>query len=211
MMWSGDISSLPFGWALCDGRWSNPEDNTDRATTSSGTRTFKTPDLRGRFIAGYDPEYDGANNAYDNPGNYSTGGTSTGDMDGLASVTLTTAQIPAHTHTMNSAGNHGHTITVTSGGTHDHELTISRRYNQIPDNVNGPGLFFTSGPDVDVDDIDYVTSYTRGNIGDDGSHTHTASASTASAHTHTITSSGGSGGSHENRPPFYVLAFIIKL
>jgi hypothetical protein len=36
MMWSGDVTKLPPGWALCDG--------------NNGT-----PDLKGRFIVGYDP------------------------------------------------------------------------------------------------------------------------------------------------------------
>jgi hypothetical protein len=36
VMWSGDISKIPDGWALCDG-------------------TLSTPDLRGRFIIGTNP------------------------------------------------------------------------------------------------------------------------------------------------------------
>jgi hypothetical protein len=36
VMWSGDVTKIPTGWALCDG-------------------TNGTPDLRGRFVLGYNP------------------------------------------------------------------------------------------------------------------------------------------------------------
>ena len=59
VMWSG--STIPDGWALCDG-------------------TKGTPDLRDRFIIG-------------------AGGTySAGKNGGKSSVTLTTKQMPSHTH-----------------------------------------------------------------------------------------------------------------
>ena len=45
-----------------------------------------------------------------------------------------------------------------------------------------------------------------------------ASAKNASAHTHTISGTGsvtinstGSGATHENRPPYYALAYIMKI
>jgi microcystin-dependent protein len=37
MMWHGEVKDIPKGWALCDG-------------------TRSTPDLKGRFIVGYDPQ-----------------------------------------------------------------------------------------------------------------------------------------------------------
>lgn len=210
VMWSGNISSLPFGWALCDGRWYNPNNNTDRGTTSTPSRNIKTPDLRGKFIAGYDPEYSEPNNEYDNPGNFSTGGTTAGDTGGADTVTLTTAQIPSHSHTTAGAGGHSHTVTIQNAGTHDHSTRISRKYSRNPDDVNGPGLVYTTGPDEGVDMVDYETSYNRANIEEDGNHSHTASANSVANHTHTINPTGG-GKTHENRPAYYVLAFIMKL
>ena len=50
-MWSGTI--VPPGWCLCDG-----------SLTPNG---YNTPDLRGRFIVGYDPD----SSDYDEPGNLS--------------------------------------------------------------------------------------------------------------------------------------------
>ena len=42
--YSGDVSGIPVGWALCDG-------------------TNETPDLRGRFIFGFNPNDKGPTNA----------------------------------------------------------------------------------------------------------------------------------------------------
>jgi microcystin-dependent protein len=76
IMWSGSSASIPSNWKVCDG--------------SNGT-----PDLRGRFIVGY--------NSAD--ADYS----SVGNTGGLKSVTLTTAQIPSHTHTGTTSTNGSHT------------------------------------------------------------------------------------------------------
>ncbi len=70
VMWSGDPSAVPEGWALCDG-------------------TNGTPDLSGRFVVGYDasdPDYDGT----DPIGAPETGG--------LATVALDLLEMPAHDH-----------------------------------------------------------------------------------------------------------------
>lgn len=90
LMWSGGAGSIPANWKLCDG-------------------TNGTPNLKSRFIVGYDPddpEYDAV-----------------GKTGGVKNRTLTGANIPQHTHTFagttESAGEHSHTIKAgngTSGG-----------------------------------------------------------------------------------------------
>lgn len=63
-MWSGALVDIPSGWALCDG-------------------TNGTPDLSGKFIAGYDagdPDFD------------------MDDTGGEKEHTLTIPEMPAHTH-----------------------------------------------------------------------------------------------------------------
>jgi hypothetical protein len=77
IMWSGSLSAIPTGWALCDG--------------SNGT-----PDLRERFIVGA--------GLSDNLSVVGTGAYANGATGGLNSVTLTIAQMPAHTHTFNGSG-----------------------------------------------------------------------------------------------------------
>ena len=69
IMWSGPLSDLPDNWKLCDG-------------TLYGT--VQTPDLKGRFIAGYSGS-----------GEYSSFGAAPGGGD---HITLTTDNLPTHTH-----------------------------------------------------------------------------------------------------------------
>lgn len=74
VMWSGSIGSIPAGWALCNG--------------NNGT-----PDLRDRFVVGAGSTY-----AVDATGG-STTTIATGSITGSTqSTTLTTNQIPSHSH-----------------------------------------------------------------------------------------------------------------
>lgn len=108
----------PLGWLLCDGS------AIDRITYSAlfsiigttwgpgdGTTTFNIPDLRDRFALG-------------------AGTAALGTTGGANSITLTTSELPAHSHTITDPG-HDHTTfaasstnttgtdpgAVTSGGT----------------------------------------------------------------------------------------------
>ena len=65
VMWSGSASAVPDGWKLCDG--------------ANGT-----PNLKGRFVVGYDPS-DTDYNAVDKKG-------------GAKKVALTVDEMPSHTH-----------------------------------------------------------------------------------------------------------------
>ncbi len=84
IMWSGAVQSLPTGWKLCNGETHN---------------SITTPDLRNRFIVG-------SNNTTGTPTStisgsaVSTGGSSNHDHFGSTEAhTLTSAQMPQHTHT----------------------------------------------------------------------------------------------------------------
>lgn len=86
VMWSGSISSIPKGWALCDG--------------ANGT-----PDLRDRFIVGV---------RQDDAGVAKTNITGSLTQSG-GSTTITEANLPSHTHgagtlAMNNTGAHTHNI-----------------------------------------------------------------------------------------------------
>ena len=117
-----------------------------------------TPNLMDRFIVGAGSTY------------------SVGTTGGSATVTLTTAQMPSHTHT-------GSTNTT---GAHTHSIEPSWVYHY------GSGAYSYPG------DSEY--------------HTSPASTKSAGDHSHTLTiNAAGSGNAHENRPPYYALAYIMKL
>ena len=82
LMWSGNPAQLPKGWVLCD--------------SQNGT-----PDLRSRFIVGYDPRH--ADNK--------TMGKTGGEDQARA---LTTAEMPSHNH--GQAGNHSHSLWASGHG-----------------------------------------------------------------------------------------------
>lgn len=126
-----------------------------------------TPNLTDRFVVGAGGSY------------------GVGNTGGSASVTLTTSQIPSHTHTFSDSG------TTNTTGEHSHT---------IKGNIYvGNGSYTGEAPST------YGAAYyTNGNsTRDAGNHSHTFSVSGT-------TSSTGSGSSHENRPPYYALAYIMK-
>lgn len=145
--------------------------------------TNGSPDLRDRFVVG-------AGNTY-----------AVGDIGGDASVVLTAPQLPDHTHTapasLAPAGSHSHTVTINSGGDHAHP--VSARRGGGPIGAGGAPTTSTTGG----------ATATAGA----GSHSHTTSISPANLHLHTAsaTLTATADDAHENRPPYYAIAFIIHL
>ena len=119
IMWSG--TSIPDGWALCDG-------------------TNGTPDLKGRFIVGYDP----SDTDYNNPGNRSTGGVSQGDRNTAKKThTLTESQMPKHSHSFAIAEfRSDQTESGTSGGGYE----VGSGYTTINTSEEGSGTAFDIRP-----------------------------------------------------------------
>ncbi len=153
--------------------------------------TGGTPDLRDRFVVGAGGAY--AVNA--------TGGANT--------VTLSTGEIPSHTHTFsaNTGGqsvNHTHTYSGSTGGAgaHNHTWPIYSETNSVGGNPAGTG------------NVSQTTTGTTSTVGD---HAHSFSGTTSgfsADHFHGVsgtTAATGSSGAHENRPPYYALAYIMKI
>lgn len=187
ILWSGSIVSIPAGWALCDG-------------------TLGTPNLRDRFVVGAGTTY------------------AVGANGGAATVTLTLAQIPSHTHGVGTlatdtepAHSHGHTFAVAGA-------SLSGYFDIATTNTSGTDFIRNATGIVSEGSSGSTTNkLSNSNPSDDmirltidASHGHslTGGISSAGSHTHSIsgsTGSIGSGSSHENRPPYYALAYIMKI
>ena len=144
-----------------------------------------TPDLRDRFVIG-------AGSAY-SPGN--TGGSS--------SVTLSTSQLPSHTHSLSASGTTG------GGGSHRHYGFANATGGQQRTGSNlSANNFAAKGTGAG-------NIYETYNITTAGNDASAGKTSEASSHTHSFSLSGntgsaGSGSSIENRPPYYALCYIMK-
>jgi len=82
---------------------------------------------------------------------------------GSATVTLTTSQIPSHTHSITTNGSHTHTATNASAGSHSHTVTGSNT-------STGPHTHTWSGSSASAGSHTHTVS---GTTGSSGSHTHT--------------------------------------
>jgi microcystin-dependent protein len=193
-LWSG--STTPTGWALCNG--------------SNGT-----PDLRDRFVVGAGSSY------------------SVGDTGGNDNVSLSEANLPSHDHsssglytnsdgghshswsdTSSSAGSHGHTGSTNPTGSHGHTLTDKYYvYGGSPGPGEGDAFSYTTTSRTTSSNGLHSHSL---DISGNGTHSHYVSGNTdyESSHSHSISGSTGNAGSniaHENRPPYYALAYIMKI
>lgn len=152
VMWSGSTSTIPAGWALCNG--------------SSGT-----PDLRNRFIVGAGSSY--------SPGN--TGGESSN----------------SHTHTVDPPN-----TTTSSDGSHTHSFDTPSTVGTFATGGGGSTqqgcISYNAGACYTYVTVNPASSTT----GSDGSHSHTLNIGAFTS---------GSPSDTENRPPYYALAYIMKL
>lgn len=115
-----------------------------------------------------------------------------GKTGGTERVTLSSREMPSHGHSgsTNINGNHQHWI---EGSGADGLDWRKRRYS----GTTTVDLYWGGGRNSDQDKKEWRGGVNTNTTGD---HTHTV----------TIKSTGG-GQAHENRPPYYVLAYIIKI
>lgn len=160
--------------------------------------TSGTPNLMDRFVVGAGSTY-----AVDATG-------------GAATVTLDATQIPAHSHTADgnltaaSAGAHTHTGTTSTASLTGTATYISETWAAFGSTT---GVFSKSGGFVQAGTPDSPDSSASGRLSIDASHDHTFTTASNGAHTHDITgstSSVGGGLAHENLPPYYALAYIMR-
>jgi microcystin-dependent protein len=153
--------------------------------------TNNTPDLRGRFIVGSGTRDKKILNQSGTVVNSGTLSFNIGDTAGVDEIFLSTSQLPSHTHTATVANGGAHVHEIYFGGWNSGGIGDVRPHLSVDDNGCCSTIGIDSGgiPDWKVD---------HGPA--DGSHSHTV----------TIGSAGGSA-AVENKPPYYVLTFIMKL
>lgn len=147
-----------------------------------------TPDLRDRFLVGAGSTY------------------TVGATGGSAAVALAEADLPAHSHTFSGttggqSNNHTHTGVTDVQGSHTHSLfrDVQSSSGVLPNSIAANQGISNFGP---------INTQAA------GAHSHSVSTNGASEdHSHNFsgtTSSVGSGTAHENRPPYFALAYIMK-
>jgi microcystin-dependent protein len=188
----------------------------DAATDYAAHKRLPLPDLRGRGFFGLD---DMGNSAASRLGTIITSQTTNGASGGTETHALTEAQLPAHTHGLNS---HTHSFSATSGTesqNHTHSGTTSTdgSHNHDYEEATFTGLNVSAGGTNVATALDTETSTTG------GAHTHSMTTGNPSAtHTHSVsgttgtpsasvTTSTGSSSAHSNMPPAWLGTFIIKL
>lgn len=176
--------TIPTNWMIADGRSlptaTYPDLFTAIGYTYGGSgANFNLPDLRSKFLYGA---------AQSDLSDVAAQG-------GEASHILSAAEMPVHSHTVNS---HSHGGAVVSGGAHDHGL---------PDQgVNPPiGVYTDNGAASGLKFGTAATGVNFRNWGVHNGHQHTINAESPG------TNSQGGGAAHENMPPYIKIAFIIKV
>jgi len=157
IMWTG--VSAPTGWEICDGR------TVYAYPVSSDPIQITLPNLTDRFIVGTGNNYD------------------VGNVGGAATVNLTSANLPNHSHPITSS--------ATNAGWINHTHNIQMAVDN--DLTNGPPEPHSQ---TDALTIDVQSS---------GDHTHTVNTLTADGNVGTL------GTAHNNLPPYYALYFIMKV
>lgn len=186
IMWNGNAASVPAGFALCNGQ---------TVARSDGGGNIVTPNLTDRFIQGLN-----------------AAGNNAGVTGGAVIHTGSTSAAGAHSHTgyTDAQGSHNH-----GGAVIPHAITEAQMPSHTHGNSNAAfsdgtyGNYF-AGYGVPAGVTYANVGYTGGNqahthaVPSDGSHAHNVQTYGVADHTHAVTIADG-------RPPFYVLAFIMKV
>lgn len=199
-MWPSD--NLPDGYHLCDGSSLSKDEYPSLfavlGTTFGGSgNSFKLPDMQGLFVAGK-----GAN-SYNNIG--AKGGTN--------AVALGMTNIPKHNHNSATSTTDG-SVTTSTSGIHSHNVNWGRYGTENAGYYGGRTGGSSNFPTYTDESSGFErtwygegksTENSKGFVAKDGSHTHTVSLKARGG------DSNGTTVAHENRPPFIVLNYIIKV
>jgi microcystin-dependent protein len=209
-------AAAPTGWLLCDGsavsRTTYAALFAVLSTTygvGDGSSTFNLPDLRGRVIAGQDDM--GGSSA-----NRLTGlsggvdGDTLGAAGGAESHTLTSAEIPAHTHPATSTS----TSTSTASSSASSSASVSDPGHSHSYSVASPNVGNGSSSDSSAPWQQSNSTTNTGHVGTgisvSVSTSVTTTVSTTTNTTTTVNNNTGGGGAHNNVQPTMILNYMIK-
>lgn len=199
-------STAPTGWLMLYGQAVSRTTYADLfaiiGTTygsGDGSTTFNLPDFRGRGSVGKDDMGGSAANRVTSAGS-GIDGVALGASGGSQNVTLTTTEMPVHTHIQNA-----HTHTQNS---HNHTQDAHR--HDIVGNDNG---VYQGGGNSGALTGNYMTYAGTGNTNRFVNSLTTATNQAATAtnqNTTAVNQDAGGGGAHQNMQPTLVLNKIIK-
>ncbi len=130
---------------------------------------------------------------------------------GSHSMLLQETHLPSHSHSVGESSNHTHSVTFPNGGSHSHGISDPGHSHSIPSaNVAGDGHIKRGHGNNVTHNKTTNSSFTGISVNNGGSHSHSITINAAGNHVHSIGSTGG-GQAFDNRPAYYVLAFIMKL
>ena len=203
-MWSGDTSSIPTGWQLCDG-------------------TNNTPDLRNRFVIGAGDTYPVGNTGGNadsvvvehshtiNDHNHTFSGSGSDNVD-----------ISISGNTGNQSQSHNHSFTTNTTGDHSHSGTVPTPLyvpSQDTDRGENSSIFSLDNSQTQFTNTTGNHNHSGTTGGQSDSHNHSFSGSgsdtvdisvsgTTGVQSDSGTSTAGSSGTGTNIPPYYALCFI---
>jgi len=225
--------------------WSNTEApvsggrGASAAADFAASKTIQLPDLRGRAPFGKG-DMGNADAARITAGGSGIAGATLGASGGAETVALTTAQIPAHSHTFAATTaaasiDHTHNFSGTTAGEsgHSHSGTTD---NQSNDHTHSDGVAaagFNSAQSPAGAGFNTLGAFSAGSTGGvSAGHTHTFTSgaanqdhvhaysgttganNTSTSHAHAVsgtTGAAGTGGAHTNMPGAIIMLYIIKL
>lgn len=197
----------PSSWLIYDGRTVSRTTYADLyaviGTTygpGNGSTTFNVPNMQGNVVIGH------------NSSTYNRG-----SIGGSSTHTITTGEMPSHSHmgTTDLSGAHTHTGTTDSQGSHQHNYQDAyfSENKGLNENVYGTSagsdydndfIYRTAGGSYSNSPSDILTSYA-------GSHSHTLNINSSTTHQHTFTTNPtGSDNAMSLMQPYVVMHYIIK-
>jgi microcystin-dependent protein len=213
-------TTVPANWMLADGRSLSRVDYPDLFAVV-GTRygapdgaTFRLPDLRSRFVYGSSaPDL-----------------SDLGVVGGEAAHALSAAEMPSHSHVVNShahgGGNHDHgTWTGYISADHSHGVGMNNAGSHAHGTASGlPFAIDALINNAATGTVRNSVTGEEGGTGSAGDHGHGAwTGGVSSNHQHQVgaqaniaaeapgTNAQGGGTAHNNIPPYVLLAFIVKV